>query len=329
MNTNKEHILKLRELIFNTLSPLINKDYCLLDIPDHVNIGDQLIAGGEFAFLQRIPHKMLYTSNDRLCQMEKIPVGSVILFHGGGNFGDLWRGFQEFRLDVIKRFPHNRIIILPQTVHYKDPEMLKQDAAEFSKHPDLTICVRDSRSFELMKEHFVHNKIFMLPDMAFNLDFDQYISMKDTGKALLLERVDQEIGKGFNPIEFANKVRNGKQIEIRDWPSIKKGTIEGKVKGALHRANGVLSKALINVPVIKEQIDHRYGFMSEDLAHDYAIKGINYINEYDVIYTTRLHGFILSVLLNKEVYMIDNSYGKNSTFFNAWMKDFEKVHLIQ
>ena len=54
----------------------------------------------------------------------------------------------------------------------------------------------------------------------------------------------------------------------------------------------------------------------------------NFINEYDEIYTTRLHGYILSVLLDKKVNLIDNSYGKNSTFYNTWMKEFENSSMI-
>ena len=57
-------------------------------------------------------------------------------------------------------------------------------------------------------------------------------------------------------------------------------------------------------------------------------EGVKFINEYEEVYTTRLHGYILSVLLAKRVYMIDNSYGKNSNFYNTWMTDFENSYLL-
>ena len=40
--------------------------------------------------------------------------------------------------------------------------------------------------------------------------------------------------------------------------------------------------------------------------------GVEHISKYDRVFSNRLHGAILSILLGKETYIIDNSYGKNS-----------------
>ncbi|MNF10991.1 putative pyruvyl transferase EpsO [compost metagenome] len=58
-------------------------------------------------------------------------------------------------------------------------------------------------------------------------------------------------------------------------------------------------------------------------------KGISFINKYDKVVTTRLHGLILSILLNKEVYMLDNSYGKCKRFHDVWLKDFTGIELLK
>lgn len=42
----------LRNLIIDTLNPLIGKEYVLVDCPYHSNIGDQLIWEGEKSFLK-------------------------------------------------------------------------------------------------------------------------------------------------------------------------------------------------------------------------------------------------------------------------------------
>jgi len=55
--------------------------------------------------------------------------------------------------------------------------------------------------------------------------------------------------------------------------------------------------------------------------------GIDLIAPYRSIYTTRLHAGILSILLDKEVTFIDNTYGKNSDFFKTWLKDTDGVTL--
>jgi len=62
------------------------------------------------------------------------------------------------------------------------------------------------------------------------------------------------------------------------------------------------------------------------------LKYVQYITDYivskvakfDSIHTSRLHGFILANLLNKEVHLIDNSYGKNKRYFQTWMKKSKK-----
>lgn len=41
---------KLRNIIFDQLSPLIDNDYVLWDLPYHENIGDTLIWEGERCF---------------------------------------------------------------------------------------------------------------------------------------------------------------------------------------------------------------------------------------------------------------------------------------
>lgn len=47
---NNRNIEKLQEIIIRNLVPKINEDYALLDIPNHCNIGDNLIWEGELNF---------------------------------------------------------------------------------------------------------------------------------------------------------------------------------------------------------------------------------------------------------------------------------------
>lgn len=328
MNSNREQIMRLRETIYTALDPLIQNDYCLLDIPDHKNIGDNLIWAGELAYLDRLPYKMLYTANLHLCQLSKVPVGSTILLHGGGNFGDIWRIVQDFRNKVIQQFPRNKIIIMPQTVHYDNEALLQSDAAILNRHPDLTICARDQRSYGILKKHFFNANILLLPDAAFCLDCDEYIQSEKTGKALILERVDKELADGFNLKALVNEKAQGKTIEIKDWPTFNITRWEERLENWRNKADIILSKGLINAPVFNSLVDHRYGLKSRKAMESYIQKGIEFINEYDEIYTTRLHGFILAVLLNKKVYVIDNYYGKNSGFFDTWMGGFSNVYLM-
>ena len=58
---NKDRINKLKLLIEKELTPLIDGDYALIDVPNYRNIGDNLIWKGELDFLNTIPFKNLYS----------------------------------------------------------------------------------------------------------------------------------------------------------------------------------------------------------------------------------------------------------------------------
>jgi pyruvyl transferase EpsO len=45
----------------------------------------------------------------------------------GGNFGDLYRSHNVLLVSTVNEFPENPIIILPQTVYYKDEVLVEHD----------------------------------------------------------------------------------------------------------------------------------------------------------------------------------------------------------
>lgn len=63
---------------------------------------------------------------------------------------------------------------------------------------------------------------------------------------------------------------------------------------------------------------------------DYIVqKAIRFFSRYESVETSRLHGHILSSLLQKENTVIDNSYGKNANYFHTWMEGVPSTRLIQ
>lgn len=169
---NREKITQLRQLIIKQLCPLINNDYVLLDIPNHSNIGDNLIWEGELLFLKQnlSQYNMRYSANFINCDLSNVSSNDIILMHGGGNWGDLYPACQNLRVKVVKKFPHNRIIIFPQTVFYNDKSKLKLECSVFNSHSDIHICLRDEVSYNILKEYISEDKLLLLPDMAFFID---------------------------------------------------------------------------------------------------------------------------------------------------------------
>ncbi len=75
---------------------------------------------------------------------------------------------RNYREAVIRAFPRNRIIQLPQSIWFSDSRNLAKARTAFDSHPDLTILVRDRRSLEFARNEFRATSV-LCPDMAFAL----------------------------------------------------------------------------------------------------------------------------------------------------------------
>lgn len=330
MNKNQVLINSLRYKICTGLDEHITGDYCLLDVPNYKNVGDNLIWSGELSYLKRFPFDMLYSSNMHLFTERKVPEKSIILLQGGGNFGDVWRLSQEFRNRVVEKCKKNKIVIFPQTVYYADKRLLENDAKIFAGHSNLTICARDHFSFELLKKHFSVNNILLVPDMAFYLHLNKYMSNIPSGRTLIMKRKDKELNS-FIDIESLTHTLHSRQnikVEIKDWPTYNLHPELERIDAISDTIRRKMSEQMMAVPIVEKIIDSRYGLKRRDNLNRYVKMGIRFIKRFDEVYSTRLHGFILSVLLNKKAHLIDNSYGKNSNFYETWIKGFSDTSLI-
>lgn len=310
----------LSQKIENKLKPLIISDYVLWDLPYHINMGDILIWEGELDFLESIPFRMLDYGSAHTVKYPELDEDVVILLHGGGNFGDIYRSSQQFRNKVIKAYPNNRIIVLPQSIHYNDKGNLKADMSLFQQHKDLYVCVRDRFSFETLAKFLDEKKLMLLPDMAFCIKSSKLLP-RDSNKTLFMERIDCEAVNNLNV--------NFKFDKASDWPSFEHENMLTKVlrhnvfiQQVLNKIN---EKIKINLyPSFSHGLDK---YMTQEVKPFLFEQAINFINQHDTIYTTRLHGGILAVLLGKKIYLMDNNYGKNTRFFNEWLQDYDNIML--
>lgn len=278
-------------------------DKCyLLDAPNHGNIGDSLIFQGEIDFLENNNRKIIYSSCKKYFDDKKISTNDTILLSGGGSFGDLYLNHTIFRRHIIKNYIKNKIIIFPISGYYKNKQLLKEDIDIYSKHPNVIICARDNTTYNIAKNNFINNTIFLMKDMAFNLN---NIPRKKTytGKTLILKRKDKEF-------KYDENLKNIEHLyDVKDWPIMNKyiRKIICIINEIFHRLN--LSS------------NHKYGIIPI-YNHKRRIKiGIKLFNKYDTIISTRLHGMILGELLEKKVFILDNSNGKIMNYYNTWKND--------
>lgn len=310
----------LSHKIEDQLKPLICSDYVLWDLPYHMNMGDILIWEGTVDLLETLDFKMLDFGSAFTVKFPKIDEHVVILLHGGGNFGDIYRSSQQFRNKVIETYPNNRIIVLPQSIHYNDEKNLKSDMQIFQQHKDLYICVRDNFSYKTLINFLDEKKLMLLPDMAFCINPNKILPQA-SNKTLFMERIDCEAADNL-------KV-NFKFDKVSDWPSFEHENMLTKVLRQNIFIQQVLNKINKKLkidcyPSFSNRLDQ---YMIKDVKPFLFEQSIKFINQYDTIYTTRLHGCILAVLLGKKIYLMDNNYGKNTRFFNEWLQEYDNIRL--
>ena len=317
MKHNKK-IEELRSLIEKQLDSYIDRDYVFIDLPYHPNVGDTLIAMAAKNYLKRFKYKCLYYSSEFTFDNRYIAPNTLIIFNGGGNFGDLWQNYTVFRNMIIKKYPKNHFLILPQSVYYLDEKNLKEDVEVYSKCPYITICARDRQSFDFLKQHFVNNNVLLVPDMAFYSDLSLFKPVHNTNQILFLKRNDKEF------VENAGYVIVPQNCEVHDWPTLEQTTVPYWINRQLNR----FCKYVVR-PFSQKLAWRIKDIYWQKILHPYNIKsGFNFVNRYDTVYTTRLHVAIIAFMLGKDVYFFDNNYHKNSALYHTWLGDADNIQLM-
>lgn len=308
---------EIRNLIEERILPLIDRDYVFLDLPYHPNVGDTLIACAVESLLKKLPYHCLYRSSEYTFDDREIPSDVLIIFNGGGNFGDLWLNYTVFRNKIIKKYPQNKFLILPQSVYYREDNNLLSDVEIYSKcGKSITICARDHISYNLLARNFVENNIILVPDLAFYTDTIYLKKSPRTNRVLFLKRNDVE----FLDSSCYSIVPKGS--EVHDWPTLEFfWWIQNKyVAFKRYTLKKWYPRCLLHVE----------DWLWQKMILPYSLRsGIGFVNKYDSIYSTRLHAAIIGTLLGKDVYFFDNSYGKNYALYDTWLKDFSNVQFIR
>lgn len=309
---------KLEKIIEHNLLPMIDRDYVLYGLPYYNNIGDSLIWDGELELLKKVRGKCVGVCGWDSYPNKKLPEDVIILITGGGYFGDIWRDAWQNVLDGIAHNKNNTIIILPNTIYYTDETVRDNDAAFLSQFPNLTICARDKSSFEYAKRYFSNNTK-LVPDMAFCMSertIRKWARKRPDKETLLFKRIDKECPKlDFHVPEY--------EYDVQDWlPMEKELKPERYFKAVLRRLH-YLKYLGKNAP--QKALDSLYKIYYRRLM---TRLGLEQLSSYSKIYTTRLHAMILGVMLGRKIVMIDNSYGKLSSFYDTWLTDCDNVEKL-
>lgn len=307
-----------RSVLCEFLRKRVATDYILLDLPYFANVGDVLIWQSTLDILAELPYKCLYAASIESYQHREIDKNTVILFMGGGNFGDLWKRHQLFRQRVLQEYPLNPIVQLPQSVFFSDKEFLHKDVSLFSQHQgDITLCARDQRSYEFFATYYPDSELELLPDMVLSLNIKRYIKPVRGNGTLYVKRDDTEKSSITENIIPCDAV-------IGDWPTME--------------APAMPIKAYDHISGYLKWIDNHFGLLTAKSFADICYKnyfknyiiqsGLRFVNAYAKVFSTRLHVGVVAALLGKDTVMFDNSYGKIKGVYDLWMKDWKCVRML-
>lgn len=300
-----ERSAQLASLLREQILPLIPGDYVLYGLPYYSNIGDTLIWEGALELLKRIRGRCRGVCAWNAYPERILPENTTILIMGGGYFGDLWRPAWESVLRQIRLNSHCRIVILPSSVWYQDTAVMQADAEILAAAPRLTVCARDKQSYDLVSENF-RNPVLLVPDLAFAIVPERLArwEVPATEEILYIRRTDPE----FIP---ESDVRVPANAVVADWPTVTHRGFPEKIVTRLARIPFLKDWAYYHI--------HRTRMTS---------RGVRFISRYRTVYSTRLHGMVLSALLGRDTYFLDNSYGKVGALYDTWLRDVDNVHRL-
>ena len=279
-----------------------------VDVPVHGNVGDLLIMQGVESFLSRHAIAVRLRAGFFNYDPTWAEPGDVILFHGGGNLGDLYPGPQRIREETVARLPSHRIVILPQTIHFRDPRAYERCCAVFSRHPDLHVCVRDRTSFALARPMTPH--VHLLPDMAHQLWPMRRVGSPRAHRLGLFRADAESAGRsGAAPVD-----------EITDWPSL--AHRGAAVPYAAYRAMRFLHGLGGDRRLVDLEMRLWQGH-----ARRLVAEAVRLLSAFETVETDRLHAHLLACLLDLPSVLHDNAYGKNAAYAAAWTAESERVTL--
>lgn len=268
--------------------------------PAYSNLGDVAIMVKSLEFLKKhsnLPIKAVLYS--RQCVKKRtirsIPLydDDIIVIQGGGNMGAIYSSEEYLRQNIVKWFPKNRIISMPQTVWFGNESknyIFNRAKKIYSSHKKLTIFGRDNPSYYFCKKNFKCN-VQLCPDMVLSSCPERIADYQKNKKVLLCFRndVESDLNNDFKKEIEEHLSQSGYLFEYWDTDDLSGRNIENKEER------------------IREVLEH--------------------FNQFQFVITDRYHGTILSYISKTPCIGLNNSYGKVKNGF-VWFKDCNYIFYV-
>lgn len=266
------------------------REFIIFNTPVHGNIGDHAIIYAEQKMLDKFNIESIEvpTSYSRYIVnylKKHISEDAVISITGGGFIGSQWMFEEDLVIRVISEFKNNKLIIFPQTLYYKNDENgikeLNKSKEVFGEAKDLTIFVREEKSYKFAKDTYLKAKVELVPDIVLSLDnFEFNNERKD-----ILFCLRSDVEKSLSD-ESLSKIEN----------------VLEKLELNIYRTDTVTKK-----------------WISEKQRKNAIISKLEEFSKYKVIITDRLHGMIFATLTNTPCIVFGN-YNYKVEGVYEWIK---------
>ena len=302
LTTAEEVIEEAKRVHFNLFRDLFKgKKYAVLfELASFENKGDAALSVAEIVLLENLGIKLLFYVNLKKCYGDavkhalkiagKYPRDEVVVFfHGGGNI-IAHSHVDHCRERSLKLSRGYKQVILANSLWMREP----RDMWDFSRrlyccNSNLTILLRDRLSLYMAQRVFRNGtRLLLAPDMAFhNGRVARYAPTYYD--VIWQKRTDRENALFDEVPAFPPNV----SVFVWDW---------------------------LRMPSIPSNDSLR-------MAVNVLQNGLGILQKGRVVVTDRLHGHILSVLLDIPHVLLDNADQKLSSYHNTWTRGLRNCRL--
>ena len=296
----------------------------LINFPNHGNPGDPGLWLGTHSLLRSLVVEVVYQSTPwslDLAALSRAVGDAPVLINGGGNFGDLYAGQQQGRMQLLQNWPGRPVIQLPQSIHFADPANASVVAEAIRAQGAFTMMVRDTQSVALSRT-LLDVEPVLSPDHAFGLV--PLVSSQPVTRELLW-MVWPEGAAEFTPASQLHDPPSW--VHVEDWHT-------GAALAHEHfddlGTEAWLANRQIEASWHDESVRRDWQALVatfDPLARRWFDRGVELVAGSRVLVTNKLHGHLVAVMLGKPHVVLDNSYGKVSGALETWTRNAPGVHV--
>ena len=179
-----------------------NRVMVLCGVPAHLNLGDQAQTYCTIKLLQRdFPGCQIveFSTGDLLRNNSQLVVwlnrhlrkADKIIIQSGYNTTDLYMNEENMHRALLQIACNHPITILPQTIFFQNPEVLKKSSAVYNSHRQVKLYCRDRESYKTACTHFSGTAPELLPDIVTS-EIGTFSNNRKRSGVLLCLRNDKE-----------------------------------------------------------------------------------------------------------------------------------------